>query len=76
MYDIECVITDTGVGLFYEWSATGGEISGDDSKITWIAPNTSGKVTITVTVSDVAGNMATRNLVLSVVDCSPCTFGC
>jgi len=76
LYHIRCLIPDSGIEVSYQWSATGGTISGDGSSITWTAPDKSGKVTITVTVSDIAGNPASRNLVLSVVDCSPCTFGC
>jgi len=75
MYDLECVVADTGTELFYEWSYTGGVLSGEGSLVTWTAPNEYGKVTITVTVSDIAGNMASKNLVLSVVSCSVCTFG-
>jgi len=78
-YDIECIVLDTSIELFYEWSYTGGEIfevSEDGSMISWTAPNTSGKVTVTVIVSDIAGNMVSKNLVLNVVSCSACTFGC
>jgi hypothetical protein len=75
VYDIECIVADTSMELSYEWSCTGGNVSGEGSTITWTAPNTSVKVTITVIVSDIAGNMASKNLVLSVVGCSPCTFG-
>ena len=75
MYDIECIVSDTGIELFYEWSCTGGELSGEGSLVTWTAPNTSGKVTVTVIVSDIAGNMVIKNLVLNVVSCSTCTFG-
>jgi hypothetical protein len=76
MYDIECIVADMGIELFYEWSCTGGELSGEGSLISWTAPNTSGKVTITVIVSDIAGKMASKNLVLNVVPCSTCTFHC
>jgi hypothetical protein len=75
MYDIECVVADTGIELVYEWSCTGGELSGDGSMVTWTAPNTVGKVTVTVIVSDIAGKMASKDLVLNVVSCSTCTFG-
>jgi hypothetical protein len=77
-YDIECVVSDTSIELSYVWSSTGGEIfdtSEDGSMIGWAAPNDSGKVTITVIASDIAGNMVSKNLVLKVVDCSTCTFG-
>ena len=78
MYDIECVVADTSVELLYEWSWTGGTASVEGSMIAWTAPNPSGSVdvTVTVTVSDIAGNMASKNMILNVVNCSPCTFGC
>lgn len=77
-YDIECTIADTSGELSYNWSCDGGEISGEGSMITWTAPNPSGSVdvTVTVTVSDIANNMAGKNLILNVVNCSRCTFGC
>jgi len=75
-YDIECIVSDTSSEVSYNWSCDGGELSGDDSLITWTAPNTSGYVTITVIVSDVADNMSSKNISLQVVSCSACTFGC
>jgi len=75
-YDIECIVSDTSIGLSYEWSCTGGELSGEGSLITWTAPNTSGEITVTVVVSDIAGNTFSKNIILSVVSCSYCTFGC
>lgn len=33
-YDIECIVSDTGRQLSYEWSCTGGELSGDGSLVT------------------------------------------
>jgi len=78
-YDIECIVADTGIELFYEWSCDDGEISEtseDGSMITWIAPDKYiPGTTVTVVVSDIAGNMASKNLVLKVVSCSVCTFG-
>ena len=46
--------------------------------ITWTAPKPSGsiEVTVTVIVSDIAGNMVSKNISLNVVSCSACTFGC
>jgi hypothetical protein len=77
-YHIECIVVDTGTELSYDWSCDDGEISGDGSLITWTAPNPSGSVDVTVTVivSDVSGNIATKNVYLEVVNCSRCTFGC
>ncbi len=79
-YDIECIVADVGIELFYEWSCDSGEISEiseDGSMITWTAPNPSGSVDVTVTVivSDIADNMASKNIILNVVGCSTCTFG-
>lgn len=74
-YDIECIVADTGIELYYEWSSTGGELSGEGPVATWTAPNTSGEITIGVVVSDIAGNMVSKNMILKVVSCSTCTFG-
>jgi len=75
-YDIECIVSDTSMELSYEWSCTGGELSGEGSLITWTAPNAVGDVTVTVILSDTAGNTFSKNIMLSVVSCSQCTFGC
>ena len=79
-YDIECIVSDMSGTVSYNWSCDDGEISEiseDGSMLTWTAPTPSGSVDVTVTVivSDVAGNMANKNIILTVVNCSPCTFG-
>ena len=77
-YDIDCIVADTGVELFYEWSCDGGElseVSEDGSMIAWTALSTSGEVIVTVIVSDIADNMVSESVTLEVVSCSPCTFG-
>jgi hypothetical protein len=75
-YDIECIASSNTSGeLVYEWLCTGGDISGEGSMITWTAPNTSGDVTITVILFDVAGNMDKESIVFTVVSCSSCEFG-
>ena len=77
-YDIECIISDTSPEVSYNWLCDGGEISEffeDGSMITWTAPYASGYFTITVIVSDIAGNMASMYMSLNVVACSACTFG-
>jgi len=77
-YYIECIASDTDdeLGeLVYEWSCTGGSISGEGSMITWTAPGIACDVTVTVIVSDVAGNMVSKSIVFEVVSCSPCEFG-
>jgi len=76
VYHIECSVQDTGIELFYEWSCTGGELSGQGSLVTWTALNISGYVTITARVSDIGGHAAAEDLTLNVVNCSPCVFGC
>jgi hypothetical protein len=72
-YDIECVVSDTGGGVSYTWSCDDGEISGEGSMITWTAPSTSGKVPVTVIVSDIAGNSVGRSIDFYVPFCA-CGF--
>jgi hypothetical protein len=55
-YYIECVASAMNGEPVYEWSCNGGEISSAGSLITWIAPNTSGYVTVTAKVFDDAAN--------------------
>jgi Bacterial Ig domain len=74
VYDIEVIASGTGV-LSYDWTYTGGEISGEGAVVTWTAPDTTSDVTVTVRVYDGEGNWAEKGIVLKVVDCSPCTFG-
>jgi len=74
-YYIECIASAMNGELVYEWSCNGGEISGAGSLITWIAPDTSGYVTVTAKVFDGVGNWVRKNVVFEVVDCSPCEFG-
>ena len=76
VYGIECIVADTNVELFYEWSCTGGELAGEGSLITWTAPDTSVEVAVTVIVSDISGSSATEDIVFSVASCSPCIFRC
>ena len=85
-FDIECLVSDMVPGtnierfyqLFYEWACDDGkicEVSEDGSMITWESPNKYAEVTVTVTVSDIAGNMVSKSLDLQVVACSVCVFG-
>jgi hypothetical protein len=72
-YHIECIALNTTSGeLVYEWSCTGGEISGNSSSITWTAPNTEGYVTVKVKVFDVIGNWVKKSIVFEVVHCVSC----
>jgi hypothetical protein len=73
-YDIQCQVADTSVEVFYTWSYDGGEISKISeygSMITWTAPNqTSVEATVTVIVSDEAGNSVAKNIVFTVPSCT------
>jgi hypothetical protein len=51
-----------GDSLTYEWSATGGSITGANTNpMTWKAPDTTGNYTISVTVRDGRGGVSTRS---------------
>jgi len=77
-YDIECIVSDTSVGVSYNWSCEDGEISEiseGGSMITWIAPDYSVPATqVTVIVSDVADNRVSKSVVFYVVKCTACNF--
>jgi hypothetical protein len=75
-YDIECIVSDTSGGVFYDWSCTGGNISGEGSLITWTAPDKSSvEVTVTVTVSDAADNMMRKSIDFYVPFCACGSWG-
>jgi hypothetical protein len=81
-YDIECVASSTTSGeLVYDWSCTDGNISGEGSNITWTAPNKQSTstvrvgVTVTVIVSDAAGNSVGKNIVFYIPTCSCGSWG-
>jgi hypothetical protein len=74
--EISCVASDPDADtMTYQWAANSGSILGRSPTATWTAPNTSGDVTVTVTVSDPTGNMISKSIVFRVVACSSCTFG-
>ena len=73
--DINCVASDPySDALHYEWAHDGGNISGEGSMVTWTAPLRGGEFTVTVTVSDGHGGVATKSVVLQVETCAPCEF--
>jgi hypothetical protein len=75
VYYIEYIASNTSGGVSYVWSCDGGEISGGGSNITWTAPNKINvKVTVTVIVSNAAGNRVSKNIVFHIPSCS-CDFG-
>jgi hypothetical protein len=74
-YYIECIASNTSDKLLYEWSCDDGEISSQGSSITWTSPNRrSVEVTVTVIVSDAAGNGAGKSIIFWIPSCS-CSFG-
>jgi len=67
---IECTASDPdGDELSYTWSTSEGSISGEGSVVTWVAPNTFGTYTITVTVTDGRGSQATQSIEIVVTCC-------
>jgi hypothetical protein len=75
-YDIECIVSDASEVVSYEWSCTGGSISGEGSLITWTAPNElSIAVTVTVTVRNVLDDEVTRSIDLWVPSCTCGSWG-
>ncbi len=74
-YHIECQARDEDRdNLVYEWSTSGGNIQEEGSQVIWFAPAVDGDIKITVIVSDGREGIATQDLLISVVRCSPCTF--
>jgi hypothetical protein len=73
---VTCIASDPdGDELTYEWSAVdadgspAGNITGEGSVVTWVAPNDYGKYTFTVTVSDGRGGEATSSVDIIVCSC-------
>lgn len=65
---VECIASDPdGDSLSYIWSTSGGNISGEGSVVTWIAPDEPGAYTITVEVTDGRDGEATTQLTINVV---------
>jgi hypothetical protein len=72
---IKCSASDPdGDELFYEWSTDGGGISGKGATVTFTAALWSGKVTVTVTVSDINGGAATATIAFTVVSLASCMW--
>ena len=75
-YDVECVASNTSGELSYDWSCTAGNVFGSGANITWTAPNeTLVDVTVTVIVSDVAGNSVAENMFFYVPVCTCGSWG-
>jgi hypothetical protein len=64
---IDCLAYDPdGDELTYQWSATGGEITGEGPFVSWVAPEELGTYTITVYVSDGTGGEMEESLDIEV----------
>jgi hypothetical protein len=62
---VTCNASDPdGDELSYEWTATGGSISGTGHEVTWTAPEEVGMYDITVVVNDSQGKNATGSVTL------------
>jgi hypothetical protein len=69
---VTCNATDPdGDELSYEWSASGGSITGTDAAVNWIAPEEIGMYGITVVVDDGRGGNATRTIGLRASNGTP-----
>jgi hypothetical protein len=72
---VTCNATDPdGDELSYEWSTTGGDISGTGAVVNWTAPQEVGAYNVTVVVKDVYGRQDTRFVSLSVALGTPPTI--
>ncbi len=65
---ITCAASDPdGDSLNYDWSTTGGSLSGTGKAVTWTAPNVAGTYSISVTVDDGRGGTANKSYTITVV---------
>jgi hypothetical protein len=64
---VACEASEAGSdNLTYNWTATGGSITGAGPKVEWTAPDKAGDYMITVAVSDATGGSAQKNIVVNV----------
>jgi hypothetical protein len=64
---LTCIASDPdGDIVRYSWSASEGNITGVDNKVTWVAPNKGGNYNITVIVSDGRGGETKGNVMVTV----------
>ncbi len=64
---VECIASDQdGDDLTYEWSASGGYITGEGASVAWTAPEVEGTYTVTVMVSDAEAGGATESVDINV----------
>jgi hypothetical protein len=68
---LTCTATDPeGHGLSFDWSCSGGTITGSGASVNWTAPDTPGTYTVTVIVSD-GTSSATSTVDIEVVNNPP-----
>jgi len=73
--EVACNATDPdGDALSYQWTATGGSVSGTGATVTWTAPEETGVYNITVVAKDVYGYHDTRVIPVSVDLVAPPTI--
>ena len=66
--DIRCVASDPeGDALQFNWSSTGGTLTGEGSAVKWESPNDYGDYHVMVIVKDNNGGSAEATLTMSVV---------
>jgi len=64
---IACNASDRdGDELSYNWSANGGEITGEGATVTWTAPHSAGSYNVTVTVTDGRGGEVMSCVIIEV----------
>ena len=72
---IVCNATDRdGDQLSYNWSASGGNITGTGAAVNWTAPRSEGSYNVTVTVTDGRGDEATDYVIIEVRANTPPTI--
>ncbi len=66
--DIRCIASDPeGDAVQFNWSSTGGTLTGEGPTVTWESPNDYGDYHIMVIVKDVNGGSAEATLTISVI---------
>ncbi|MCK5124380.1 MAG: PKD domain-containing protein, partial [Dehalococcoidia bacterium] len=69
---VTCTASDPdGDELSYEWSSSGGSITGTGPEVTWTAPEEAGTYQVTAVVKDGYGAEDTKSVVLSVATGTP-----
>ena len=65
--NVTCTASDhDGDELSYEWSASGGGITGEGATVTWTAPDSEGSYNVTVTVTDGRGGEVMNQVIITV----------